>query len=308
MVNVYQAIESGVGYLLKRQFADGHWEDYQLPVGRSDAWITSYVGLSLIGLARLSLHIDAGRAAARAASWLDQHRPYPSGWGYNATTGPDADSTGYALRLLGDTGHPLTPSDERWLLARWQPGGGFSTYAGPDGWGVAHPDVTPVAFFALSPDARRQLAPNLVRYLVASRDNDGTWPSYWWRTRHYSTYLNNRLARRLGLDLAVQPPAVNMEDNRAVHSAFDLVFVTANAFLYDNESPFCDALAAELLSAQSDDGSWQGAKNLRVTRHDAQYPWDNPAGERYADNEHLITTASAVGVLTEIYVQRGKNA
>lgn len=308
MVNLREAIESGVRYLLKNQFTDGHWEDYELPVGRSDAWVTGYVGLNLSGIARLISHNDAGRAATKAAIWLDRHRPYPSGWGYNDTTGPDADSTGFAMSLIAETGLLRTPSDEQWLLTRWQPEGGFSTYDGSDGWGLAHPDVTPVAFRALSLVARRQLVPHLIRYLCATREEDGTWPSYWWSTRHYSTYYNNRLARLLGLDLTVHPPVVSSEDSRAVHSAFDLVFVTANAYLYDHAMPYCVALVSELLSVQSKDGNWEGAKNLRVTRHDALQPWNNPEGTTYVDDQHLITTASAIGVLTEIYAQQGAHS
>jgi hypothetical protein len=295
------AIEAGCAYLLRSQHADGLWQDYELPTGRSDAWVTGFVGLALAGLARHGGSQEAAMAADRAARWLADHRAYAAGWGYNAETGPDADSTGYALRLLHATGRAGTPDDEAWILDRWQPDGGFATYEGPGGWGVAHPDVTPIAFAALSRRSRERLKPDLMRAMAASRDADGSWPSYWWRTRHYSTYLNGRLAQSMGLGLAPSRPVVSLENDRSVHSAFDLAFVTGNASLHDPRGRTCRELAATLLTTQNAEGFWPGGANLRVTRHDTPDPWNDPEGEFYADLDHLITTASAVLVLTDLH-------
>jgi hypothetical protein len=301
MQTVTDAIESACAYLLRRQRHDGHWEDYDLPTGRSDAWVTAYVGLALSGAARQGLCGDADDAAGRAAAWLAQHRAYAAGWGYNGGTGADADSTGYALRLLRAVGQSVRSEDEDWLLAHWRPQGGFATYATDDGWGLAHPDVTPVAFAALSPAAQQRLRDTLRRVMLGSRDSDGTWPSYWWRTRHYSTYVNARLALALGLDIRPAAPAVSLEIDRTVHSAFDLAFVAANAALHDAHGATCRDLTDLLLRLQESEGHWEGAANLRVTRHDAADPWHRPEGALYVDIDHLITTASAVVALTELH-------
>jgi hypothetical protein len=285
--------------LLGHQLEDGHWEDYELPVGRSDAWITAYVGLALSIAGRHRRHVQAARGAGRAAAWLAAHRSYPAGWGFNGFTGPDADSTGLALGLLRRVGHRVRREDTRWLLERWQPDGGFATYEGPGSWGVAHPEVTPIAFAALPRPARNGLRAAVARYVEDTRDDDGTWPSYWWRTRHYSTHLNYRLARALDVDLGEGLPAITVEDSRAVHSAFDLAFVTGNAWLRLGDSSISQGLVAELLAMQAADGHWPGAPNLRVTRHDTEDPWDRPQGLLYADVQHLITTASAVAVLVQ---------
>jgi hypothetical protein len=293
------ALDSGIGYLMSRQFDDGHFEDYDLPVGRSDAWITGYVGLALADVGRRRQHDGASDAARRAASWLARNRPYPAGWGYNGITGPDADSTGYAIRLLRRAGRRVRSEDTLWLLERWRPEGGFATYDGPGSWGWAHPDVTPVAFLALPVPVRERIGPSVAWYLAESRDADGTWPSYWWRTRHYSTYLNYRLARALRPEIAARPAAVTLEDSRAVHSAFDLAFVTATARICEGASSIAQGLTAELLAMQAEDGHWPGARNLRVTRHDTEDPWGRPQGLLYEDVDHLITTASVVAVLVE---------
>jgi hypothetical protein len=301
MQTLAHAIESGCAYLLRRQRHDGHWEDYELPTGRSDAWVTAYVGLALSDVARQGLCRYAARGAGRGAEWLARHRPYAAGWGYNGGTGADADSTGYALRLLRATGQSIRSEDEAWLLGHWRPQGGFATYAASDAWGMVHPDVTPVAFAALSHAAQQRLLEVLRRVMLAGRDSDGTWPSYWWRARHYSTYVNIRLALALGLDIRPAAPAVSLQSDRTVQSAFDLAFVTANAALHDPRGTTCRDLAGLLLRLQESEGHWAGAANLRVTRHDASDPWNRPEGALYADTDHLITTASAVLALTELH-------
>ena len=301
MRDLMPAITAGCAYLLGRQHADGGWEDYDLPTGSSDAWVTAYVGVALMDVARFGLDSRAADAGRRGATWLSRNRASSAGWGYNAATGPDAHSTGYALRLLRAAGGGHRPEDEAWLLAHWRPNRGFATYDGPDGWGLAHPDVTPVAFAALSGAAQDRLRAELSGALSASRDADGTWPAYWWRTRHYSTYVNNRLAESLGLDLRPVAPVVTLAPDRAVYSAFDLAFVTANAALHNPSGEVCSELAESLLAFQAPDGYWPGAANMRVTRHDAPDPWNNPEGALYVDIDHLITTASALHVLAELH-------
>jgi hypothetical protein len=289
--------EAGIAYLLRCQRDDGHWVDYDLPTGRSDAWVTAYVGLALADVS--AAHDDARAAAGRAAAWLAGCRAYPTGWGYNDITGPDADSTGYALRLLRRAGLAVGPEHEAWLLGHWRAEAGFATYQGPGGWGLAHPDVTPNAYAALSRPAQRRLRGEMARVLRATRAADGTWPAYWWRTRHASTWMNACLARRLLPDLPPAPPAIETGGDRAVLSALDLAFVAANAWLARGDAgaaPLLDLLRA----MQAPDGSWPGAPNLRVAHHDAADPWGAPEGALFTDGDHLITTASAVRLLARI--------
>jgi hypothetical protein len=294
-----RSLESGARYLAQRQRPDGHWEDFELPVGSSNAWVTAYVGLALARLGRSPAAEIAGArdAASRAAAWLDRHRPYDAGWGFNDRTGADADSTAHALLLLRAVGRRVRADDERWLADAWQPGGGFATYRRADGWGLAHPDVTPVAYRALSREQRQRLRPHVVVCVRSSRDADGSWPAYWWRTRHYSTFLNGRLARDLGATPSSPGAVVSHEDSRAVHSVFDLVFVTAATALRAGAASVVNGLLSLLVERQRPDGGWPGARNLRVMRHDAPAPWTHPAGELYADTHGLITTASAVRLI-----------
>src|SRR5262249_15294255 len=156
----------------------------QLPVGASDAWVTAYVGWTL---ARMPGGDERG-GARRAANWLLDTRSYAAGWGYNGRTGADADSTAWALLLFRALGLQSEARDQDWLVGCWRPEGGFATYNRRDAWGVAHPDVSPVAFLALLPDRAAALRPSFLAYTLRNRLPNGTWPAYWWRTGHYSTY------------------------------------------------------------------------------------------------------------------------
>lgn len=290
---IINSIQGGLDYLLCHQFPDGHWEDYDLPVGPSDAWVTSYVGLAV-------LRAGAHKAGQRAASWLLRNQIYPYGWSYNASTHVDADSTGWALQLLTLAGLPNQQIAQEWLLARWRPDGGFATYEEPGSWGIAHPDVTPVAYAALNPEIQQSLRPALIKYLRRVQTPEGDWPAYWWRTRHYCTFLNNQLIQSIGAHFPIIPPVVSFEESRAIYSAFDLAFVVANTLLFNYKDQVNHVIVSELINLQTMNGSWPGGPNLRVTRHDCRDPWNNPIGNLYTDVNHLITTASVISILSRI--------
>lgn len=297
-----QAIDSATGYLLSRQEADGHWRDYRLPVGHSDAWVTGYVGLALADAAGPG---EAPRPCLAAAVWLAGNRPYPAGWGYNGRTGPDADSTAFALGLLGRCAIATEGMDHEWLRQRWQADGGFATYPRDDAWGEAHGDVTPVAYMAMPEAERAALRAPVQDFLRRHRQADGTWPSYWWRTSHYATYWSLRLVRALGWPADGRAPAVRDEETHAIHSLLDLALVTGIADLQGAPAPLTARLAGLLLEKQRGDGAWPGGPNLRVTDPDCRAPWVDARGALYTDTNHLITTATALAVLARLKAGHG---
>jgi squalene cyclase len=206
-------------FLQQQQAPDGHWEDFALPVGKSDAWVTAYAGLALADWDHLGGDPKADDASRRAAAWLTRDRPYPTGWGFNGTTGPDADSTAHAVLLLGRFGQRL-PAEVAWLFDLWRPEGGFATFPRDDAWGRAHPCVTPVAFMALDPPRQRELQSAYRAYVTSLRTDRGTWPSYWWQTTHYSTFVNLLALRHLGDTLRPAPPRAEPNGPLALQSAF----------------------------------------------------------------------------------------
>jgi hypothetical protein len=303
-MTVHVAAARAARFLIGHQSPEGWWRDYDdLPVGASDGWVTAYAGRALAGAALSGIEPAAAASARRAAAWLRDVRAYPAGWGYNARTGPDADSTAHAIALLRACEMPVAPADVAWLRARFRANGGCATYDRQDAWGVAHIDVTPVAFLALPDAARMEIASGVRGFIETCRDADGTWPAYWWRTCHYSTYWNLRAlatleerSARTGHEpdaSADSPPGI-LHPTRQVESAFDLAFAVGASALADR--PFARQLRC-LLRQQHDDGSWPGAANLRVTHPSCFRPWETPIGSLYVDTRRLLTTASVLLVL-----------
>jgi squalene cyclase len=292
------AIQRALEYLVRNQSLDGHWEDYALPVGASDAWVTAYTGLAVHAAAQSRKIPSAAEAARQAAIWLHTNRPYAAGWGYNSRTGPDADSTAHALALL--RAYSLTPRDQDvpWLLNRWQPGGGFATFDGPEAWGIAHPDITAICFHALPAHHQALLKGEVTEYLYRTRRCDGSWPSYWWSACFYSSFACLSLLQ--SLEPAVHPLHIEaLQEIDRVQSPFDLAFIIGIAEL-QHDVRLLSPLVGELLRYQNQDGSWDGAKTLRVTEWTCYSPWNKPEGTLYRDLAGLITTATILSILVRV--------
>jgi hypothetical protein len=288
-----RARDAGVRYLIARQQGNGSWQDYhRFPVGSATEWVTAFVGAALF---------DAGApealpAARRATARLLAVRPPGGAWGFNAATGPDADSTAWAMIALRAAGLSIPPTAVAFLASLRRSDGGFATYPRADGWGISHPDVTPVAVLALPDSERSGAAEGALAFALRTVHADGSWPAYWWRGRHYSSYWNRVLLSALGR--AMPPPnAAPVEPSRTIESAFDLSWVLAIAALDADPPPAVAALARLLVERQRGDGGWPGGADLRVTAPFCHCPWVLPFGTLYEDDAGLITTASAVRAL-----------
>ncbi len=295
---VRAACRAAVGNLLDLQHGTGGWEDYRLPVGSSTQWVTGFAGFALARVAAVTGDAAARAAAEAAARHLLEHRAYPAGWGFNDRTGPDADSTAVTIRLLRALGLPVERRDERWLLERWRPEGGFATYDGPGHWGSPHPCVTAMAVPALADPDLEGLREGLTAYLKRTVQPDGTWPAYWWRSHYYSTFHHLLLLRGLGL-LAGSFVPPHGPGAPAHPSAFETAYAAGIAWLAGDEEQ-TDTLLTRLLAGQRFDGGWSGAPDLRVTEPDCARPWESPRGRTYTDPRGVITTASALLVFAEI--------
>lgn len=305
------SVTDAVHALAAAQRPDGSWVDYELPVGRSDQWVTGYVGHALAEATDRPTTAPAARevardAAHRAADWLLGNRTYPAGWGYNRTTGPDADSTSFALALLRALGRPMPAEDRALVLAHWQDCGGCATFRRPDGWGAAHPDVTPLAYLALPDEARRERRGALLRYLRDSRGADGGWPAYWWSQGPYATYRVLQLLTELDrgeldhgdLHCADGPgPGARSLPEPPPNAPFALACALGVERLRGGAR--VEQWEDALLGQQRPDGRWAGMPSLRVTRPDQWTGGPQAFGRSYRDDAGLITTATALSALTE---------
>jgi hypothetical protein len=309
VTRVESAAGAALGYLDRRQAAAGDWHDYQLPVGASDAWVTAYTGFACQDAGRF---LGAGSSrkaeamAVRSAAWLRSHRAYPAGWGFNANTGPDCDSTAWALRLFralgqvdGDTG------DVEFLLQHWIPGAGFSTFTGPGAWGNAHMDVTPVAHLALPMGQQRDIEAQVRSCVWAGRTTMGDWPSYWWRRNHYATAMNADLLSQWGQSDGLALLQIDGGELRRLESTLDLACALLTASFCGGDGQIVEALVDDLLRRQKADGGWLGSDDLRVTDPECAAPWLYASGRRYADHNGLISTATALRALG-ISLRRGR--
>jgi hypothetical protein len=258
-------------------------------------WTTAYVGCQLADLAPQS----------RASDWLDEHELSGGGWGYDELVGCDADSTAHAVILLRRTGRAVDDRSRRRLESFQQSDGGFSTYGRDDGlgsWCVSHPDVTPVAGYALLLVCSR--AARAVRRAVESvtrrRNGDGLWDSFWWSTPLYATRASLAFLAAARVPL-IDPAATRMSLLQLeTGSAFERALLLDCLGLVGGcPSDAHDDLVAALLTEQLPDGSWPSAPSLRVPERTCTTPWDEPGTEPlYADAERLFTSATVVGALS----------
>jgi hypothetical protein len=293
---VHAALNDAVSYLISIQHKDGYWQDFDLPVGASDQWVTAYVGMSLAYVGRQTNLPEATRAAQTALDWLCRDRPYSAGWGYNSMTGPDADSTTMALTLMRALGHVPDPADSDFLASRWRTGdGGVATYDGPDAWGHAHWDVTAYAYAAMAPKDRETHADDFRAGLKANLQTDGTWRAYWWRTPYYSTLVTLEALAELGI-----PEPVNTTVSLAVDGTFDIICAIGIAQLRGANAHQIESALVALHRSQWPDGRFPGGANLRVTDETCHAPWDTPQGNYFTDTAATITTATALRVLARL--------
>lgn len=191
------AIASAQKFLINAQHPEGWWSDFQLAPGRSDEWVTAYVGTAI---ASLSTH-QTKAIAFKAWRWLIGRCQSSPGWGYNALVPRDADSTVWALQLAAAIGcsnwEPAQLASE-FLLQHLRPGGGIATYADDRlirrfigaseqmsfaGW--CSPQVCVTAAASSLPQLRFAAGD----FLRQTQSQDGSWKSYWWCEDEYATAL-----------------------------------------------------------------------------------------------------------------------
>jgi hypothetical protein len=235
------------------------------------------------------------------------------GWGYNSTTGSDADSTGYVISFLSAAGCPVPDACYRTLLSFQQRDGGFATYRLEDPgntWGHSHPDVTPVAVNALltSPEEHRSIERSALDYILSGQDADGIWQSYWWNTFLYSTWVNVSILETMGQDYRSDDCRTYLERQPVPDDPFRLALY-AGALCQVSGSPAYSisgigSIFDKLIRLQSADGSWIGYPKLRLTNDRITDPWRREdAGEVFVDGRHLFTTATALTVLVSLYTR-----
>jgi len=276
------SLADGARFLRAGQAPDGLWRDYALEPGAAETWTTCAAALALAAVAPNPAHagpIARARAAVRARARCD-------GWAYNGHTACDADSTAWAVRLLGTGAAALVPYLDR--------AGHAHTFADPalfGTWAGRHADVTALAGLALvAAHADHDAIATVRAAVLAAREPDGGWCAFWWTTHLYATARALELLAATG---GIPPDAaagaraqLGRAQARVPESALDAAQRLQVALLTGVDPRPHEA---DLLRRQDPDGGWPPSRALLVPDQRTGAP-----GPPHADSGRVMTTALAL--------------
>ena len=292
---IADVITKACNYLLRAQQPDGLWVDYELPVGRSDEWVSAFAGLALIEATNIGA-INARPELTCAAIALTKRQRTTGGWGYNHFCKADTDSTSFVCQFFSHLGWGFDPISILFIEDHWQASAGcFSTYKGPLAWGSGHLDVTPYALLSISDEIKKKILPVFLGKLESHRDFGRGWKSYWWRNSLYSSLITLELLKKLEC-ISIVLPFTDFKGYTSL-DAFDIACLVGIAYYANWEKLIKQSYVSQLIVSQLPNGSWKGSPQLRVTDPGCYEPWVNPIGECYTDINSVITTSLAIRAL-----------
>ncbi|SDJ33473.1 hypothetical protein SAMN04487898_102291 [Pedobacter sp. ok626] len=310
------AISNGVDYLLSSQQPSGWWKDFYLEPGTSDEWITAYVASHLANLKCTK----ANEALDRAWKILKSRYRTNEGWGYNALTPADADSTIWtwhflsAMECADKFPEPGFKMMDNYVTAE----GGIITYSlsGPlgqntrkidsqcfNGWQIPHYCVT--AAYAL---AGKQYA---IDYLLAHQNPTGFWYSYWWAGPEYATTLSvealfNKDAEKymgaiqLSVAWAINRASEELQNSTPNQFKIALLIRILLCSAYKiNHAPLLKTMVNYLIHTQQSSGCWEPNAELRSPNTDDT---DHEKGENILiikDNKKNFGTITIIDALNK---------
>ncbi|WP_170137783.1 prenyltransferase/squalene oxidase repeat-containing protein [Chitinophaga dinghuensis] len=312
------AIKKGVDFIINNQQQAGWWKDFRLSPGTSDEWVTAYVGCHL---ARHELP-ETYPALKSAWNMLKTRYRTNEGWGYNALTPADADSTIWTW-MFTTTGHFQqefpTPGQDL-LHAYLTTNGGVTTYSesGPlgrnqppetfNGWKIPHCCVT--AAFAL---AGIQPA---IDYLLNHQYPAGYWYSYWWEGPVYATALavealcnKDALYYKTYIDNAVNWALNNINETLTEPSPnpFNIALLL-KILLFSNQPEkyaiLANGMVNQLLQSQTDYGNWMPAAEMRFPNTDDIHHESGENVQVVTDQKMNFTTITVLDAL-RLYLLSG---
>ncbi len=293
-----QAITAAMSFLTLHQDEDGHWRDYQLAPGRSEAWTTGCVGCALLAASAFA-RVRSPSIHRAAKALLATRRP--EGWGYNSKTACDANSTSWVICFLAQLGMLHGISTATLLSLYSTPTGRIRTFASLDrfgSWAMEHDEVAPLAGLALLA-AGEQGHASRIRSAVLDGWGERGWTSFWWRGDAYPRAqslwflavgggIPEAIAMRERKHLSEVPKPTSAFEAAQQLSAAVHLGATGNTWLLGNT----------MLNSQSTDGGWPSSLVLLTPNQREPHHFDVQC-----DDRRLLTTAVSLVALTR-WVER----
>lgn len=305
--NIIKAMSNGLLFLSNSQKPNGSWKDFHLPVGESDIWVTAYVLYQLSSLQKnIPQHSLLNECRTHALEWLQITQKNTGGWSYNSAVEEDSDSTSLAVLAFSTMNKPVLEKSLKRLQLYFAKDGGISTYLKgaeeSEAWATSQCDVTPLALLALKERLSSSIRQKALNFLLKRQRADGLWPSYWWISPLYATYValiwfsSNpyNIPRKKMLIQTLN----DFNPSGSFETALHLVCIN---LLNAEKSKTCKKDVSYILNAQLPDGSWPSSPILRLTHPHVERPWMKiDAGPIYRDIGNIITTATVIGTVSRI--------
>lgn len=291
-------------FLLSARGQDDLWRDFAIVNGASDEWVSGFVGLAL---ARGGINLPSEALDQTKAMLLRRRRPC-GGWGYNAHSPADADSTAWVLKFFDAIGYagPELAQARRFLISHRLPDGGFATYApatsisfgqvgdlsDQSGWRGSH--------LCVAANAAAVLDGALDGSLLGGQSSDGSWEAYWWRSDALATALAVHSLRRVeGSQEALARALGWARRQGSTSSPFDIAWLVQILCAGgDEDRRLAAGLAETLLAQQEEDGGWPASASMlfpapSVRSRGASSPC-------VFDERRCFTSASVLMALSEL--------
>jgi hypothetical protein len=268
------------------------WIDYNLPVGKSDVWVSSFI---LFHLRNAHLSKDQQSQYISVQNWLVKQLKF-NGWGYNSLTPADTDSTSLAL-LTCEISRDEAIQLLRYIDEHCKLENGFSTYSNEiyqGKWSEATDDVSPYVLLAKKRWGVKMDEQDLV-FIRKNQNKRGSWKSYWWATDLYSIYgylqfQNNAVF----YDLDKTKEYLN---NYVPSNNFERALLVLCLIEIKSVKSF-DQLIKKILDDQLDSGLWEGSAILKLPDSGIDDPENRINGTRlFKDENGLFTTAVVMNAL-----------
>ncbi|WP_299535497.1 hypothetical protein [Ulvibacterium sp.] len=289
-------LNNAINALFNSMINKQKWEDYHLPVGKSDIWVTAFI---LFQLQNVRLSIEHSQLYKNAQKWL-QDQVTQTGWAYNASTPTDSDSTSLGLLSVVPKKN-IAVAILRKLESDYKSAYGYGTYSsniykGP--WSLAVDDVSPYVLLAQQ-KFNFNTSAEPPEFVYNNQLENGSWSSYWWTTDLYPIYgyllYFNAIKRKPPRYLELS----NYLENYKAPSIFEKALLI-NCLRLIGFQKVTYNITNELVHMQRANGLWNGTAILRLPSNDLLEPKSKIDGTTlYRDINGYFTTAMVINTLSK---------